>query len=175
MKRPSSAIWGGPFVSYEVQAAAPTPPLPRGHTAHPSPKKFLSRIRGRGEHPRERAAVTCGRLPYSSCPLSLFLSSLPKSPSMEVEEKLQACNFSEPGQEIKVFRREKEKISPKKGLSFQLISNSKPGNIPHLTRQDSFPPSSAMDLGGYNIKGKSPYFLYLCSRCNTRIKAYCRE
>lgn len=132
MKRPSSASWGGPFVSYEVQAAAPTPPLPRGHTAHPSPKKFLSRIRGRGEHPRERAAVTCGKLPYNSCPLSLFLSSLPKSPLYGSRRKSQACNFSEPGQEIKVFRREKEKISPKKGLPLQLIPNPKPGNIPPL-------------------------------------------
>lgn len=97
MKRPSSASWGGPFVSYEVQAAAPTPPLPRGHTAHPSPQKFLSRIRGRGEHPRERAAVTCGKLPYSSCPLSLFLSSLPKSPSMEVEENRRPATFPNQG------------------------------------------------------------------------------
>lgn len=132
MKRPSSASWGGPFVSYEVQAAAPTPPLPRGHTAHPSPKKFLSRIRGeRGTSEREGGS-DLWETPIQLLPPLFVFTISPKIPLYGSRRKSQACNFSEPGQEIKVFRREKEKISPKKGLPFQLISNSKPGNIPPL-------------------------------------------
>lgn len=134
MKRPSSASWGGPFVSYEVQAAAPTPPLPRRHTAHPSPKKFLSRLRG-GEHPRERAAVTCGQPPYSSCPLSLFLSSLPKSPLYGSRRKAAGLQLFRTRARNKSFSARKRKNLTQKGTLF-------PADFQSKTRQHS-PPYSA--------------------------------